>query len=236
MALYSAAAAVLAGLERGEGGLKSLVYNSGFPVRPEGTGVRGGRGSRSREGGGSQEPGAGPVALIAGCSAACPAAVRAGVRDPPLRLGAGEAAGWSRAAAGREEAAAAAGEGTAVRGIPGPWDHFLQPRCPSSQNPLVAVSRSRGGLGRRGQAHLVPSPQVLVYDLLFGKGLKCGGRWKALARRHRARLEAELARMKVRHKVSRNEDLLAPEKAVSTESEWARAGWAPCVGSSGICV
>ncbi|NWW73875.1 NSUN5 methyltransferase, partial [Climacteris rufus] len=55
--------------------------------------------------------------------------------------------------------------------------------------------------------------KVLVYDLLFGKGLKCGGRWKALARRHRARLEAELARMKVRHKVSRNEDLLAPEQA-----------------------
>ncbi|XP_065551102.1 uncharacterized protein LOC136022098 [Lathamus discolor] len=60
------------------------------------------------------------------------------------------------------------------------------------------------------------SPQlakVLVYDLLFGKGLKCGGRWKALARRHRARLEAELARLKVRQKVSRNEDLLAPAQA-----------------------
>uniref|UniRef100_A0A8C9ML30 28S rRNA (cytosine-C(5))-methyltransferase n=1 Tax=Serinus canaria TaxID=9135 RepID=A0A8C9ML30_SERCA len=68
------------------------------------------------------------------------------------------------------------------------------------------------------QAEKKLTPQlakVLVYDLLFGKGLKCGGRWKALARRHRARLEAELARMKVRRKVSRNEDLLAPEKAVS---------------------
>ncbi|NWS77558.1 NSUN5 methyltransferase, partial [Crotophaga sulcirostris] len=52
--------------------------------------------------------------------------------------------------------------------------------------------------------------KVLVYDLLFGKGLKCGGRWKVLARRHRARLEAELARLKVQHKVSRTEDLLAP--------------------------
>ncbi|NXQ93206.1 NSUN5 methyltransferase, partial [Sagittarius serpentarius] len=60
-----------------------------------------------------------------------------------------------------------------------------------------------------------PSPQVLVYDLLFGKGLKCGGRWKALARRHRARLEAELARLKVRQQVSRNEDLLAPAQAAS---------------------
>ncbi|NXC16092.1 NSUN5 methyltransferase, partial [Corythaeola cristata] len=57
--------------------------------------------------------------------------------------------------------------------------------------------------------------KVLVYDLLFGKGLKCGGRWKVLARRHRARLEAELARLKVQQKVSRNEDLLAPAQAAS---------------------
>ncbi|NXK11985.1 NSUN5 methyltransferase, partial [Herpetotheres cachinnans] len=57
--------------------------------------------------------------------------------------------------------------------------------------------------------------KVLVYDLLFGKGLKCGGRWKALARRHRARLEAELARLKVQQKVSRSEDLLAPAQAAS---------------------
>ncbi|NWU73319.1 NSUN5 methyltransferase, partial [Pterocles burchelli] len=55
--------------------------------------------------------------------------------------------------------------------------------------------------------------KVLVYDLLFGKGLKCGGRWKLVARRHRARLEAELARLKVQRKVSRNEDLLAPAQA-----------------------
>lgn len=64
------------------------------------------------------------------------------------------------------------------------------------------------------------SPQVLVYDLLFGKGLKCGGRWKALARRHRARLEAELARLKVQQKVSRNEDLLAPVQAACPRGEW----------------
>lgn len=124
MALYSAAAAVLAGLERGEGGLKSLVYNSGFPVRPEGAGVRGGRGESLP---GRQELSRSPGArLMSACSAARPAAVRAGVRDPPLRLGAGQAAGWSRAAAGREEAGAAAGEGTSqlakgIRGIPGPW-------------------------------------------------------------------------------------------------------------------
>ncbi|KAF1517182.1 putative 28S rRNA (cytosine-C(5))-methyltransferase, partial [Eudyptes sclateri] len=68
----------------------------------------------------------------------------------------------------------------------------------------------------RAEKKLPPQlAKVLVYDLLFGKGLKCGGRWKALARRHRARLEAELARLKVQQKVSRNEDLLAPARAAS---------------------
>ncbi|NXE11945.1 NSUN5 methyltransferase, partial [Lophotis ruficrista] len=56
----------------------------------------------------------------------------------------------------------------------------------------------------------VPPP-----DLLFGKGLKCGGRWKAPPPRHRARLEAELARLKVQPPPRRNEDLLAPAPAAS---------------------
>lgn len=50
--------------------------------------------------------------------------------------------------------------------------------------------------------------KVLLYDLLIGRGLKCGGAWKAKMMKHRPRLQAELARMKVRRKVSRNEDLL----------------------------
>lgn len=75
-----------------------------------------------------------------------------------------------------------------------------------------------GGSGRAGlPAALTPVPQVLVYDLLFGKGLKCGGRWKALVRRHRARLQAELARLKVQHRVSRNEELLAPAASPAGE-------------------
>ncbi|XP_064379568.1 28S rRNA (cytosine-C(5))-methyltransferase [Dromaius novaehollandiae] len=128
MALYSAAAAVLAGLERGEGGLKSLVYNSRFPhVRQLYALV-------------SETLRYSPVldALLAGA-----ALLQAEKKLPP---------------------------------------------------------------------HLA---KVLVYDLLFGKGLKCGGRWKALARRHRARLQAELARLKVQRKVSRNEDLLAPAEGAS---------------------
>lgn len=54
----------------------------------------------------------------------------------------------------------------------------------------------------------MPLAKVLVYDLLIGQGLKCGGSWKAMMMKHRSRLQAELARMKVKQKVSRNEDLL----------------------------
>ncbi|NWU97932.1 NSUN5 methyltransferase, partial [Upupa epops] len=128
MALYNAAAAVLEGLERGEGGIKNLVYNSGFPhIRQL-------------------------YALVSET-----------LRYSPVL----------------EKLLAGAALLQAEKKLP----------------PLLA--------------------KVLVYDLLFGKGLKCGGRWKALARRHRARLEAELARLKVQQKVSRNEDLLAPTQASS---------------------
>lgn len=51
---------------------------------------------------------------------------------------------------------------------------------------------------------------MLVYDLLIGKGLRGGGRGKVLVLKHHARLQAELARLKVQKKVSRNEDLLPP--------------------------
>lgn len=56
-------------------------------------------------------------------------------------------------------------------------------------------------------------PQVLVYELLLGKGFKGGGggRWRPLLDRHRARLKAELARLKVHRGVSKNEDLLQVE-------------------------
>ncbi|XP_058268704.1 probable 28S rRNA (cytosine-C(5))-methyltransferase isoform X2 [Hemibagrus wyckioides] len=50
--------------------------------------------------------------------------------------------------------------------------------------------------------------KVLVYDLLIGQGLKCGGSWKAMMLKHHSRLQAALARIKVKRKVSRNQDLL----------------------------
>nr|XP_046252312.1 probable 28S rRNA (cytosine-C(5))-methyltransferase [Scatophagus argus] len=50
--------------------------------------------------------------------------------------------------------------------------------------------------------------KVLVYDLVLGQGLKCGGSWKSMLMKHRPRLQAVLARIKVKHKVSKNEELL----------------------------
>uniref|UniRef100_A0A8C5P628 28S rRNA (cytosine-C(5))-methyltransferase n=1 Tax=Leptobrachium leishanense TaxID=445787 RepID=A0A8C5P628_9ANUR len=50
--------------------------------------------------------------------------------------------------------------------------------------------------------------KVVVYDLLFGKGVQCGGRLKAVVIAHRTRLRAELARLKVKKQVSNNMDLV----------------------------
>ncbi|KAB0350304.1 hypothetical protein FD754_015161 [Muntiacus muntjak] len=73
---------------------------------------------------------------------------------------------------------------------------------------LDAVIANAGLL--RAEKKLRPHlAKVLVYDLLLGKGFRGrGGRWKPLLERHQARLKAELARLKVRQGVSRNEDLL----------------------------
>ncbi|XP_045642172.1 28S rRNA (cytosine-C(5))-methyltransferase isoform X1 [Ursus americanus] len=68
-----------------------------------------------------------------------------------------------------------------------------------------------------------PHPQVLVYELLLGKGFRGGGgRWKPLLDRHRARLKAELARLKVQRCVSRNEDLLQVGSRPGTASQLPR--------------
>ncbi|KAF3814014.1 hypothetical protein GH733_018046 [Mirounga leonina] len=73
---------------------------------------------------------------------------------------------------------------------------------------LDAVIASAGLL--RAEKKLRPHlAKVLVYELLLGKGFRGGGgRWKPLLDRHQARLKAELARLKVQRRVSRNEDLL----------------------------
>ena len=49
---------------------------------------------------------------------------------------------------------------------------------------------------------------VLVYDFLFGHGVQCGGELKQCISRNKAALQSCLARLKVRAKVHRNEDLL----------------------------
>ena len=56
---------------------------------------------------------------------------------------------------------------------------------------------------------------VLVYDFLFGQGIECGGELKQFIFNHKAALQSCLARLKIRAKVHRNEDLL-PKPAVET--------------------
>lgn len=64
-----------------------------------------------------------------------------------------------------------------------------------------------------------------MYELLLGKGFRGGGgRWRPLLERHQARLKAELARLKVQRRVSRNEDLLQVGSRPGTgelEGVWA---------------
>ncbi|XP_066274764.1 28S rRNA (cytosine-C(5))-methyltransferase-like isoform X1 [Branchiostoma lanceolatum] len=50
--------------------------------------------------------------------------------------------------------------------------------------------------------------QVLVYEQLFGKGLQVGGKYREALNRNKTALHAALVRLKVRSKVSKNEDLL----------------------------
>ncbi|XP_022357691.1 probable 28S rRNA (cytosine-C(5))-methyltransferase isoform X1 [Enhydra lutris kenyoni] len=65
--------------------------------------------------------------------------------------------------------------------------------------------------------------KVLVYELLLGKGFRGGGgRWRPLLERHQARLKAELARLKVQRRVSRNEDLLQVGARPGTASQVPR--------------
>ncbi|KAJ3050184.1 putative 28S rRNA (cytosine-C(5))-methyltransferase [Rhizophlyctis rosea] len=52
---------------------------------------------------------------------------------------------------------------------------------------------------------------VLTYDLLFGKGISGGGTFKPLIQKHKTRLQAELAKIKVKRKVKDNEELV-PER------------------------
>ncbi|XP_070538415.1 28S rRNA (cytosine-C(5))-methyltransferase-like [Ptychodera flava] len=50
--------------------------------------------------------------------------------------------------------------------------------------------------------------EILVYEHLFGKGLKCGGKLKSAIYSHKNALQAALSRLKVKAKVKDAEDLL----------------------------
>ncbi|KAB1263155.1 putative 28S rRNA -methyltransferase [Camelus dromedarius] len=153
MALYAAAAAVLAGVESRQGSLKGLVYASSFQNVKQ------------------------LYALV------CETQRYSAVLDAVIT-----SAGLLRAEKKLRPhlAKVASGEG---------WGRLI------SYNPVPAPLPAT--------ISSCPHPQVLVYELLLGRGFKGrGGRWKALLDRHQARLKAELARLKVHRGVSRNEDLL----------------------------
>lgn len=48
---------------------------------------------------------------------------------------------------------------------------------------------------------------VMIYDLLFGKGIHCKGSCRDSVMKHKARLHSELVKIKVKRKISKNEDL-----------------------------
>ena len=49
---------------------------------------------------------------------------------------------------------------------------------------------------------------MLVYDFLFGQGIQCGGDLKHSVTKHKSALQSCLARLKIKAKVYKNEDLL----------------------------
>lgn len=102
MALYAAAAAVMAGVESRQGSIKGLVYASRFQVAGLGVRLRAGVLAWA---------GPPPQPVSSWPSAEREAAVRAGVRDPALLRGAGRRDRQRRPPTRREEAAAASGQG-----------------------------------------------------------------------------------------------------------------------------
>jgi 25S rRNA (cytosine2278-C5)-methyltransferase len=63
---------------------------------------------------------------------------------------------------------------------------------------------------------------LLVHDVLFGKGIQAGdGPIKQAVLRHKTRMKAELAMIKVKRGIARDEDL-APRSDSSNSPRWVR--------------
>jgi len=65
------------------------------------------------------------------------------------------------------------------------------------------------GKGKGTEDKFVAS--LMVYDLLFGRGIQCGGPLKAALQTHKAKLKEELVKVKAREKAASDEDLI-PER------------------------
>ncbi|TPX69035.1 hypothetical protein SpCBS45565_g02687 [Spizellomyces sp. 'palustris'] len=67
----------------------------------------------------------------------------------------------------------------------------------------------QAGVLEAGKPRLRPSvATVLVYDFLFGRGLQTSGNYKQIVLSHKTRLQAELAKIKIKRKVKDNKDLI----------------------------
>lgn len=56
---------------------------------------------------------------------------------------------------------------------------------------------------------------VLVYDYLFGGGLRCGGKLKSTIFRHKTQLKSAVERLKVKRGVTTKRELIAPKSTQS---------------------
>ncbi|KND01150.1 uncharacterized protein SPPG_04242 [Spizellomyces punctatus DAOM BR117] len=74
---------------------------------------------------------------------------------------------------------------------------------------VLEIVIKQAGLLEAGKPRLRPSvATVLVYDFLFGRGLQTSGSYKQIVLSHKTRLQAELAKIKIKRKVKDNKDLI----------------------------
>jgi len=74
--------------------------------------------------------------------------------------------------------------------------------------PQKSVPGVKGSRAAREQRVADLTSSLMVYDLLFGRGIQSGGPLKAAINIHKAQLKAELAVVKAREQAQSNEDLL----------------------------
>ncbi|KAI8897249.1 S-adenosyl-L-methionine-dependent methyltransferase [Globomyces pollinis-pini] len=73
---------------------------------------------------------------------------------------------------------------------------------------VIELIMENSGIAKAEKKLSKPLLTILIYDLLFGKGIKSGGAYKPLVLKHRARLNAELVKIKIKRRCKDNKDLI----------------------------